>query len=112
MTFSAIAFAFSLIPYTLLLISINPATKNAILPVSLLYVFVALSIVMFCALMPQLLSAIEEIVKNAFIRRPKLQAFIPEYFPAESIRASARFVVALKLLPSSQSCNPRKLRFY
>lgn len=101
-----IAYAYSAFPIVWFLRN-NPQTKNASLPVSFLYPFAALVFVMFSGLIPQMINSFEAtIMKQARIARPNWH--IPEYFPTERIRASARFTVVSKLLPCSPSRQPLK----
>lgn len=102
MSFLTIGYAYSLLPIVLLMRS-NPATNSATLPIEIFYPFVALVFVMFSGLIPMMINSIELTVMVQ-TKRAHPNWHISEYFPHESIRASARFTVVSKLLP----CNPRK----
>lgn len=97
MSFITIAYAYSLLPITFYLRS-NPATKNATLPISFLYPFAALAFVMFSGLIPMMINSIEMTMMQQ-MRTARPNWHIPEYFPSENIRASARFTVVSKLFP-------------
>ena len=100
---STLVYMYSAIPY--ILISVYSLhNRNTTLPTSYLGGLIVLFSLMFSALVPAMVNGVETSYFTELIRKNRPKWLIPEYFPSENIRACARFMVVVKLLPSS----PRK----